>query len=379
MPVKLSKPPAPILAPTSNKKPAKKKAAADEKEELSPSRQVMAALVKSHGKKITVMGSNWVPPERLPSGIFPLDLAMGGGFPYWRVSMPYGQESSGKTVLATKAMGMAQRTMKGAVVLVDAEGVYDKHWARKHGVDTESLILVQPDNGEQAVEACEGFLSADDVCLVVLDSVASLQPQVWIDAEPGKQHVAGNTQLVSDLYTKVGAALSKRKKAESPVLFIPINQIRMKVGAGKYENPQQTSGGVIPRFVSSMSLRMYSKKEADKEVSTDMPATLTTTGAITKWRVPIISTTFEYTMAMMPQEDYRTGDIMRTWNTVGHRLQASGDLKHEGNMWHCLGAMQKTVKELEGIYLADIEFRMKCQRRVFEAAAQIAAQEDNKQ
>jgi recombination protein RecA len=329
------------------------------------SHHVLAGLKKQHGDQIGTFGHGYAPVGRVPSGIFPLDLAVGGGFPLWRHSTLFGPESSSKTAVGLRLLGSVQHYLKRTAVLIDAEHVYDPVWTALFGVDLKKLIVIQPDNGEQVIDAVEGMLNADDVGIVLLDSLATVQPQRWIEAEADKANVGGNTQIVSRIYTKAGRALSDAHKLERPVMFVVINQIRYKLDV-RFGDPEITPGGKGPMFATSLSLRFYGKKVYDKAVGEDMPVHMLVSGQVRKWRVPIIGTSFEYKLCLTPHEGYQIGQTIDTWKTVAHRLQATGDLAKNGKGWMCIGYTEPTLDKLEERYISDPEWQFACQKRVLE-------------
>jgi recombination protein RecA len=336
------------------------------------SHQILAGLKKEHGDQIGTFGHGYAPLGRVPSGIFPLDLAVGGGFPLWRISTLFGPESSSKTAVGLRLIGAVQHYLKRTAVLIDAEHVYDAKWTTNFGVNTKDLIVIQPDNAEQALDAAEGMLNADDVGIVLLDSLATMQPQKWIDADAGKANVGGNTQIISSLYTKAGAAITKAQKQDRPLLFVVINQIRYKIGV-MFGDPEIMPGGKQPAFASSLTLRFYGKKEFDKEeAGADMPAHMLVDGIVRKWRVPIIGTTFQYKLCLAPHKGYLPGQTIDTWKTVAHRLQASGDLAKNGKGWVCIGHGEPTLDKLEERYVSDLEWQFACQKKVLADAQLIA-------
>lgn len=335
------------------------------------SHQILVGLKKQHGEQIGMFGHGYAPVGRVPSGIFPLDLAIGGGFPLWRHSTLFGPESSCKTAVGLRLLGAVQHYLKRTAVLIDTEHVYDPEWTTKFGVDTSKLIVIQPENAEQALDAVEGMLNADDVGIVLLDSLASMQPQKWIEAESGKANVGGNTQIVSSLYTKAGAAITKAQSRDYPLMFVVINQIRFKVGM-MFGDPETMPGGKQPMFASSLTIRFYGKKVYDKAVTEDMPAHMLVSGQIRKWRVPIVGTNFEYKMCLHPHDGYLPGQTIDTWKTVAHRLQASGDLAKNGKGWKCLGQESPTLDKLEERYISDAVWQFECQKKVLDGVNLIA-------
>ena len=186
----------------------------------------IAQISKQFGDgAIMKLGENSkVDVELLPSGALSLDLALGGGYPKGRIIEIYGPESSGKTTLTLHAIAEIQK-QGGTAAFIDAEHALDPAYARKLGVDTENLLVAQPDNGEQALEICETLVRSNAVDLIVVDSVAALTPQAEIDGDMGDAHMGLQARLMSQALRKLTGIINKSK---ATVIFI--NQIRMKIG-----------------------------------------------------------------------------------------------------------------------------------------------------
>jgi len=183
--------------------------------------------------------------ELLSSGSLSLDLALGGGYPKGRIIEIYGPESSGKTTLALHALAEIQK-QGGQAAFIDAEHALDPSYAKKIGVDTENLLISQPDNGEQALEICETLVRSGAVDLIVVDSVAALVPQAEIDGDMGDSQMGLQARLMSQAMRKLTGIISKSK---ATVIFI--NQIRMKIGV-MFGNPETTTGGNALKFYASV-------------------------------------------------------------------------------------------------------------------------------
>ena len=183
--------------------------------------------------------------ELLPSGSLSLDLALGGGWPKGRIIEIYGPESSGKTTLALHAIAEMQK-QGGQAAFIDAEHALDPAYAKKIGVDTENLLISQPDNGEQALEICETLVRSNAVDLIVVDSVAALVPQAEIDGDMGDAQMGLQARLMSQAMRKLTGIISKSR---ATVVFI--NQIRMKIGV-MFGNPETTTGGNALKFYASV-------------------------------------------------------------------------------------------------------------------------------
>ena len=185
--------------------------------------------------------------ELFGSGSLSLDLALGGGYPKGRILEVYGPESSGKTTLALHAIAEIQRN-GGIAAFIDAEHALDPAYARKLGVDTDNLLVSQPDNGEQALEIAETLVRSNAVDIVVVDSVAALVPQAEIDGDMGDSHMGLQARLMSQALRKLTGIISK---SHTTVLFI--NQIRMKIGV-MFGNPETTTGGNALKFYASIRI-----------------------------------------------------------------------------------------------------------------------------
>lgn len=196
----------------------------------------------------------------IPTGSLDLDIALGiGGLPRGRIIEIYGPESSGKTTVALHVIAEAQK-LEGIAAFIDAEHALDPIYAKKLGVDTENLIVSQPDTGEQGLEIAEALVRSGAVDIVVVDSVAALVPKAEIEGEMGDSHVGLQARLMSQALRKLAGAISK---SNTTVIFI--NQLREKVGI-MFGNPETTTGGRALKFYSSVRLdvrRIDSIKQGD--------------------------------------------------------------------------------------------------------------------
>ena len=181
----------------------------------------------------------------ISSGCLSLDIALGiGGYPKGRIIEIYGPESSGKTTFALQAIAEVQKA-GGRAAFIDAEHAIDPVYAKRLGVNTNELILSQPDTGEQALEICEALVRSEAVSIVVIDSVAALVPQAEIDGEMGDSHVGLQARLMSQALRKLSGTINKTN-----TIAIFINQLREKVGV-MFGNPETTPGGRALKFYST--------------------------------------------------------------------------------------------------------------------------------
>ncbi len=227
--------------------------------------QTIVQLEKQFGKgSVLQLGSrNALPVSVISSGSISVDAALGvGGFPRGRVVEVFGPESSGKTTLALQVIAQAQAA-GGAAAFVDAEHALDPTYARKLGVDIDSLIVSQPDYGEQALEITSALVSSGVIDVVVVDSVAALVPKAELEGEMGDSFMGLHARLMSQALRKITGAVAK---ANACMVFI--NQVREKIGV-MFGNPETTTGGRALKFFSSVRVevrRMSALKDGDRVV-----------------------------------------------------------------------------------------------------------------
>ena len=210
----------------------------------------LAQIEKQFGKgAVMKLGENaGMAVEHISTGSLSLNMALGiGGLPKGRIVEMYGPESSGKTTLALHAVAEAQK-LGGTAAFIDVEHALDPVYAAKLGVDIDSLLVSQPDTGEQALEITEALVRSGAIDIVVIDSVAALVPRAEIEGEMGDSHVGLHARLMSQALRKLAGALSK---ANCVAIFI--NQLREKVGV-MYGNPEVTTGGRALKFYASVRI-----------------------------------------------------------------------------------------------------------------------------
>ena len=218
------------------------------KEKLKALQLTLDKLEKNFGKGTVMrLGDNVIEPmEVIPSGSLMLDLALGvGGYPRGRIVEIYGPESSGKTTLAIHAIAEVQK-QGGIAAMVDAEHAFDRFYAEKLGVNTNDLLISQPDNGEQALEIAESLIRSGAIDLLVVDSVAALTPKAEIEGEMGDSQMGLQARLMSKALRKLTGAISKTN-----CTCIFINQLRDKIGV-MFGNPETTTGGNALKFYASV-------------------------------------------------------------------------------------------------------------------------------
>jgi len=228
---------------------------AEEKKEVDKQKQkalqlTMDKLDKTYGKgSIMRLGDKAIENiDAIPTGSVALDIALGvGGYPRGRVVEIYGPESSGKTTLAIHAIAEVQK-QGGIAAFIDAEHAFDQQYAANLGVDTENLLISQPDHGEQALEITENLIRSGAIDLIVIDSVAALTPKAEIEGEMGDSKMGLQARLMSQALRKLTATISR-----TGCTCIFINQLREKIGV-MFGNPETTTGGNALKFYSSVRI-----------------------------------------------------------------------------------------------------------------------------
>lgn len=229
---------------------------ADEKQAMNAAKlKALQATIdkieKDYGKgTIMKLGDRpeWSEAQVIPSGSIALDHALGiGGYPRGRIVEIYGPESSGKTTLAIHAIAEAQK-LGGIAAMIDAEHAFDRSYAKSLGVNVETLLISQPDNGEQALEIADNLIRSGAIDIVVIDSVAALTPKAEIEGEMGDNKVGLQARLMSQALRKLTANIAKTNTC-----CIFINQLREKIGI-MFGNPETTTGGNALKFYSSVRI-----------------------------------------------------------------------------------------------------------------------------
>ena len=234
-------------------------------------KRVIAQIEKQYGQGAIMQmdEQQYAKIEGISTGSLSLDIALGGrGIPRGRVTELFGPESSGKTTLALHVIANAQRA-GGVAAFIDAEHALDTTWAKRLGVDVSSLLVSQPDTGEQALEIVEMLVSSNSVDTIVVDSVAALTPKAEIEGEMGDSHMGLQARLMSQAMRKLTGVINKSKTA-----LIFINQIRMKIGV-MFGNPETTTGGRALKFYSSVRIdlrRITTIKDASGAVGSRVRA-----------------------------------------------------------------------------------------------------------
>jgi len=295
--------------------------AADKKKALETA---MAQIERAYGKgSIMRLGENTgVVVEAIPTGSLALDLALGiGGLPRGRIIEIYGPESSGKTTLALHVVAEAQKR-GGEVAFIDAEHALDPTYARALGVDIDSMLISQPDTGEQGLEICEALVRSGAIDVVVVDSVAALTPRAEIEGDMGDSHVGLLARLMSQALRKLAGSIAKTN-----CIVIFINQLREKVGV-MYGNPEVTTGGRALKFYASVRIdirRVESIKNGSEVVGNHVRAKVVKNKVAPPFRQAEFDIMFGEGIA-------KTGELI----DIGVQL----DLVQKSGSWFAMGDMR---------------------------------------
>lgn len=328
-------------------------------------KDVLADVKKKFGDDIGGFGHQYHDVARLPTGIFALDLAMGGGIPLGRLSIFYGKESSGKSNLALRCIRESQHRFPNKVcVMCDVEGTIPKEWAEAMGVDTSRWIYLRPDYAEQVIDIVESFLYAEDVSLVVVDSVAAMAKMSGMDQSAEKADVGGLGAPVNRLCTRARVAMSTASKLGRCPGLIFVNQIRYKIGMfGGVSLP----GGDHQKFMTSMRVKVWGKDVMEKLINPTLPVRKITHFQIEKWKVPIVATEGEYEMVMIDHDGMAVGDcaefkLLRAYLEKFKLMGKSDDSKLP---WFLFEKKYKTLGDIE-VVLAQPENRDLARKAIIE-------------
>lgn len=332
---------------------------------------IVKDINKEYGSTVVGKGTTWAESDRIPTGWFPLDLACGGGFPMGGVSIVYGVESSLKTSVGLRAIGQCQ-LLKPSLknVMVDLEGTYEPAWGERMGVDNEKLTLAYPDYAEQTVDMVVALLQADDIGIVLIDSLAAMIPENEMISSSEKASVGGAGLIISKFYRKMTTEINRQKRQGRYPLVIAINQIRHKIGV-MHGNPETLPGGFAFKYASKLTLRMYGKDVADTKLSPAIPPWKEINGSVKKWKVPIGAQSFKFNMATVdiPKHGLVMGSV-DSWNTVGTYLKKYGLLVQpkKGKPWVLFDEEYKTLSVLRERLSIEEDFRAEVEALVIKAA-----------
>ena len=305
--------------------------------------------------------------QRFPTGIFPLDLILGGGLPIGKCTQFHGPESSGKTTVTYMAMRSYQQLYPDhKIVFVDVEDSFDPEWVSKFKIDPDSILVVRPTYAEQAIDVSEALANTDDVELMVFDSLGALFTQKEIENDASWTKVSGNAVQVMKLMNKIHAAQMNRRHDKVPFTFIAINQIRQEVGK-MFGNPEKYPGGHTLKHLLSFVIRLWSKPEIDKSIDPKKPSWRLMTAAIHKYKGRIIANDVQFKLGIHPKCPNGVGSV-DDWNLLLGYLKNSGALVKVGAKWQLFGQFEYDKQDdLKQQYANDLPFALSVQQGLIQA------------
>lgn len=228
-------------------------------------RNLISEVTKEYGEGVIIKGNAVPTYTYLPTGIFTLDMALLGGIPESAFTLLYGNPSSGKSTLAVKISASAQQKYPDKEVLyVDMEGTYDPSWAEKHGVDGDRLAYARPQSGEQAVDIICAAAEAEDVSLIIVDSLAAMVPTKDLDSSASDPVVATRAKMLAQMMAKLKNKIIEERKKGHQVTVVMINQFRLKIGV-MFGDPRTLPGGEAQHFYADVKIEMKNKERVGKD------------------------------------------------------------------------------------------------------------------
>lgn len=332
---------------------------------LNESDAIIAAINKQKGTGTVIRGSQIPMPERIPTGILEFDLMTGGGFPRSRMSIIFGPEGCGKTNHTLLAAACAQRLPApcNKVVWIDLEGTLDPKWTAQLGVDTDKLIVVKPAYGEEALDIIDAFIRANDVALVVVDSLAALVSAKEMEGSLEKADIGSTALLAKRMSNKAAVALSlEQRRGHNPAVIF-INRISYKIGV-MFGNPETQPGGQHVKFNSSLTIRLSSSNKMDGSISAELPSFKVTKAVIKKAKVGVLRAETEYNFSLVDSGHIKPGET-QSFTMVSNRLKELGILKKaDKGGWELEGINFKTLVMIEDHYYGDDDYRAHLQELV---------------
>lgn len=290
---------------------------------MSSMEGVAKKLRKVHGETFGGSGYRFIQVARVPTGLFELDLATGGGFPRGCVSELYGPESSCKTTIALLMIAQHQRLWPDLrCVFMDVENSFDPEWAELLGVDVGKLYLFRPDFAEEVVDATAEVLYARDCGLVVVDSLGAMITSKEFEDSAADFHPGASPRAIKKLVDKTRTAITQAHKEDRVPTVMYINQIRYQIGV-RYGDPEKTPGGMAPKHQAIMRVRVWSKNVNDAKVSKVLPAAKEISAVVRKWKVKIVGVQAKWKMVLVPHKGLKVGES-DNWSTIRGFLEKYG-------------------------------------------------------
>jgi recombination protein RecA len=357
---------------------SKEKAGDDNRIKSLLASEALAGLIKKHGKNILQPASEFGVEgcARIPSGIFRLDYALGGGFPAGRVNNVYGPKSGGKTTIYLKTLGNAQKMCatcwtfpdeegkckckkfrKALAAWIDVEGTWDAPWALKHGVNLDELILSQPEYAEQSIDIADQLVRSTQLDVLVIDSLAFLTPSKEIEKSSNDELMGVQARTLGKGIRKFVSGLNgvALETGRRPTLLFT-NQIRMKLGV-MFGNPETQPGGHAPGFAASTETRVSSGKyEMDDE--SGRPISVELNFKVEKNKTSPAKMEGEYKMLLADTETKRVGDVLDEGWMV-EQAEKIGLVEKKSGDWLCLGEKFSAKSHIERRAMTEPDYKRK--------------------
>lgn len=371
--VKATLPPVPTK-PAKDKETKKEKTMAALAAPKGTAADIIATIHATKGVQAVVTGNTIPVVPRQATGVFEFDFNTGGGFPRGRYSIVFGPWSSGKTNITYKAIAAAQRTPKpkdpnavwcNKAVYVNIEQTFDPIWAALMGVDVEALIVINGAYGEETVDLIDALVRAEDVAILVADSVAALIGSKEIASSTEVANVGGSSVLVTRLVNKLMCAFGEEARRKHYPCVILVNQVRYKIGVS-FGDPEYMPGGEALKFLASLIVRLQGKNVIVATVNPNVPCLKDTHAVIKKAKVPVINVDFNYRQVMYAHNGLEIGDT-DSWNLVVNFLKSLGELIQKPKGWEILGVLYPKQAAIAEHYNNDVNFRIQLQKIVIDA------------
>jgi recombination protein RecA len=317
---------------------------------------VLAKYKKRLGDNVGDYGGLLVDADRIPTGLFPFDLATGGGFPRGRCSIVYGPEDSCKTSLIFRAIAANQVIKPDEINVYVAIEPFDAVWAGKLGVNTSKLVVLSPSYAEEAVDMTGDFLSAEDCGIVAVDSLAAMITTQEAEKSAEGSNPGAQGLVTGKLVRKTTLALRDAEKAGRNPTLVYINQTRFKIGV-MYGDPETMPGGNAPRYQAQLRVRTYGKAIKDSKVSDTYPVRREVNFIMKKHKVPIVADSGKFEMVTYPHNGLLIGET-DDFNTISEYLKSFSALEkgEKGKGWVILGDDYPTLQAFKDRVYHDRKF-----------------------
>lgn len=332
---------------------------------------------KKWGDHTAMSADTLVECPRISTGIFTLDLMLGGGVPEGRISEFFGIPGCCKSNVLYKTIATKQRLnpdQKNAVI--DIENTLTPDWCHKMGVDAAKLLVLKPHYGEHAVDMTEALMNSPECGIVALDSLAAMITTREAENSAEKADPGGQAQFAKKLINKVILAQRAAEAFDRTPTFIYVNQLKYKIGV-LYGDPSTTPGGESPKFASTLRLRFYAKDVREEKWSKTHPARKAIHIVVVKHKVPIVARECEFEMAMIPHAGFNVGEVDE-WKTIWHFLKKHGMVTEaSGNKWTIGKQTLPTQKAIQEYLAEDAESANAMKQAIIFAETQKAYNEQH--